>query len=209
MGCQNWAMLALGDVASLEAQVAEMNPRALSRRIADITKRLEDGVGYLGVEQKVGYLLNYIEHEMILISFGQPASALISQSITRIYATAVLVQLHTISASTEEPPENALEIIYNAVSDVMDALQSVPDGLSLKPVTWAMCVAGAVAGPDQQPFFENLIEGILESSGSGFTNVDTVLRVLRECWKERDYYVTDNSVPRNAMSRLGICALLI
>ncbi|KAK7455691.1 hypothetical protein CaCOL14_012767 [Colletotrichum acutatum] len=190
MGCQNWAMLALGDVASIEAQVAEINPRALSRKIADITKRLEDGVGYLGVEEK-------------------PASALISQSITRIYATAVLVQLHTISANTEDPPENALGIIYNAVADVMAAFQSVPDGLSLKPVTWAMCVAGAMAGPDQQPFFENLIEGILESSGSGFTNVDTVLRVLKECWKEQNYYGTDDSVPRNAMSRLGICALLI
>ncbi|KXH37622.1 hypothetical protein CNYM01_08346 [Colletotrichum nymphaeae SA-01] len=172
MGCQNWAMLALGDVASLEAQVAEMNPRALSRKIADITKRLEDGVGYLGVEQKVVYLLNTM-------------------------------------TNTEDPPENALETIHNAVSGVMDALQSVPDGLSLKPVTWAMCVAGAMAAPDQQPFFENLIEGILESSGSGFTNVDTVLRVLKECWKERYYHGTDNSVPRNAMSRLGICALLI
>ncbi|KXH26360.1 hypothetical protein CSAL01_11358 [Colletotrichum salicis] len=190
MGCQNWAMLALGDVALLEAQVAEMNPRALSRKIADITKRLEDGVGYLGVEQK-------------------PASALISQSITRIYATAVLVQLHTISANTEDPPENASEIIYNAVSDVMNAFQSVPEGLSLKPMTWAMCVAGAMAGPDQQPFFENLIEGILENSGSGFTNCDTVIRVLKECWKEQAYYGTDNSVPRCAMSRLGICVLLI
>ncbi|KAK0376266.1 hypothetical protein CLIM01_06392 [Colletotrichum limetticola] len=210
MGCQNWAMLALGDVASLEAQVTEMNPRALSRKIADITKRLEDGVGYLGVEQKVPSIPSqYYGVWNDTNSSGQPDSALISQSITRIYATAVLVQLHTISANIEDAPENALETIHNAVSGVMDALQSVPDGLSLKPVTWAMCVAGAMAAPDQQPFFENLIEGILESSGSGFTNVDTVLRVLKECWRERDYHGTDNSVPRNAMSRLGICALLI
>lgn len=55
MGCQNWAMLALGDVASLEAQGAEPNPRAMRRRVADIRKRIEDGIGYLGVQEKVGH----------------------------------------------------------------------------------------------------------------------------------------------------------
>lgn len=53
MGCQNWAMLALGDVASIKTQVADTSPREVKRRIADITKRLEDGIGYLSVIEKV------------------------------------------------------------------------------------------------------------------------------------------------------------
>ncbi|GKT42842.1 uncharacterized protein ColSpa_03023 [Colletotrichum spaethianum] len=61
MGCQNWAMLALGDVASLEAQVAELSPRALKRRAADIKKRLEDGIGYLGVQDKATPLKRFMK----------------------------------------------------------------------------------------------------------------------------------------------------
>ncbi|WYZ39638.1 hypothetical protein EsH8_III_001552 [Colletotrichum jinshuiense] len=186
MGCQNWAMLALGDVASIKAQVADTSPREVKRRIADITKRLEDGIGYLSVIEKSG-------------------SVILSQSITRVYATAILVQLRAMSANSESPSE----AIYDAVADVIDALQSVPKGVSLRGVTWPMCVAGAMAAPDQQPFFENLIDGILEKAGDGFTNCDTVLRILKESWKDQECLDLDSSVPKNAMARLGICALLV
>lgn len=130
---------------------------------------------------------------------------ILSQSITRVYATVILVQLRAMSANTESPSE----AIYEAVADVIDALQSVPKGVSLRGVTWPMCVAGAMAAPDQQPFFENLIDGILEKAGDGFTNCDTVLRILKESWKDQECLDLDSSVPKNAMARLGICALLV
>ncbi|KZL78002.1 hypothetical protein CT0861_04112 [Colletotrichum tofieldiae] len=188
MGCQNWAMLALGDVASLETQVAELNPKVVKRRAADIMKRLEDGIGYLGVQDK-------------------PASAIASQSVTRVFATAILVQLCAMLANAGDPPE----ILYEAVANVIDALQRVPEGVPLRGMPWPICVAGSMAGPEQQLFFENLIEEVLETSGVGFTNCDTVNRILRESWKGQEQGAVVKGIPTctYAMSRLGICALLV
>ncbi|WQF82621.1 Putative zn(2)Cys(6) fungal-type DNA-binding domain, fungal transcription factor [Colletotrichum destructivum] len=187
MGCQNWAMLALGDVASLEAQGAEPNPRAMRRRVADIRKRIEDGIGYLGVQEK-------------------STAAIASQSVTRVFATAILVQLRAILVNVGEPSE----IIHEAVTEVIDALQKVPKGVPIRGMPWPICVAGAMADSEQQSFFENLIEEVLETSGAGFTNCDTVQRILKESWKDQNQFAVQG-IPtwRQAMSRLGICALLV
>ncbi|OLN96590.1 Transcriptional regulatory protein UME6 [Colletotrichum chlorophyti] len=170
MGCQNWAMLALGDVALLETQVADINFRVLRRRVESIVKRLQDGI---------------------------------NQSITRVFATTILLQLWAMSTSTEE----FHEAVHELVADVIDSLQKIPKGVPLRGLPWPICVAGAMAGPDQRYFFEDLLEKILEPNAAEFTNCNTVLRILRESWHDSDLSGTRG--PRDAMSRLGICALLI
>lgn len=52
MGCQNWAMLALGDVALLESQLADADFTILTRQISNISSRLDDGIRYLDERQE-------------------------------------------------------------------------------------------------------------------------------------------------------------
>ncbi|KAL0937102.1 uncharacterized protein CTRU02_206833 [Colletotrichum truncatum] len=187
MGSQNWAMLALGDVAVLETQLREMSPGILAQQVSGIMHRLRHGIEDL----------NKYDHE-------SPA-AIVCQAVTRVYATAIFVQLQTLSATDDEFEKE----VFEAVEEVIDAIQRVPKGISLRGVTWPLCVAGAPAKDEQQPFFRSLLEEILEISGTGFTNCGTVLEILKESWKHQDGHRHDRHAAKSAMERLGISALLV
>ncbi|KAF6833092.1 hypothetical protein CPLU01_05771 [Colletotrichum plurivorum] len=187
MGCQNWAMLALGDVALLESELGKTDLATLTGRISAILSRLDEGIRYL----------DEIQRELKTPS--------LCQSVTRVYATTVLSQLRAFSAT----PKTFANEVGESITEVIRSLQNVPDWVSLRGVTWPLAVAGSLARPDQQPYFEGLLEKILDTSGTGFTNCGTVLHILRESWKHQDPEGHDINPARSAMKRLGIRALLV
>lgn len=125
--------------------------------------------------------------------------------MTRVYATAILVQICALSTSDEKYSEE----IHRSVERVIQALLKVPKGTSLRGMTWPICVAGAVASQSQQAFFTDLLGEILERAGTGFTNCGTVLLILKESWKLNDGFSCNRNAVRSAMERLGIRALLV
>ncbi|KAH9230709.1 hypothetical protein K456DRAFT_1842037 [Colletotrichum gloeosporioides 23] len=189
MGCQNWAMLALGDVALLETQLAEMSSSLARRRSYDLRQRLRAGIDGLRNTNDE----------------SQASAPMICQAVTRVYATATLSQLRAFTAIDFEYHEE----VHEAVAEVISALEEMPKGASLRGLTWPMCVAGAIARQDQQDFFERILTANLETSGTSFTNFGTVLLILRESWEHRDDFGNDRNATRSAMRRLGISALLV
>lgn len=99
--------------------------------------------------------------------------------------------------------------ILDAVQAVIEALKLIPDTTSLRGLTWPMCVAGSMASPAQQPFFEDLLLNILGKSSPGFTNCETVLRIIRQCWYHRETYPGEVWNWRESMKAMGMCALLV
>lgn len=139
-----------------------------------------------------------------------------SRSITRVFATAALVQMLTMS--TNGLPGSS---IYAAVARAIDALKRLSPSLSKRGLVWPICVAGSMAAADQEPFFESIMSSVLQDGAGGhssFGNCETVLRVMREAWEARrrtqEAEVEGKIVGagwgwRRAMGEMGICALLV
>lgn len=140
----------------------------------------------------------------ILADNHQSKTPSLCQSVTRVYATTIRAQLRAFSAT----PETFENEVRESVSEVVCALKNVPEWASLRGVPWPLTVAGALARPDQQPYFEGLLEGILDAS-TGFTNCGTALDILKESWNHQDPESHDVNPARSAMRRLGISALLV
>lgn len=70
MGCQNWALSALGDVASLEIRLQDMDRAVATRTISDITDRIYHGIEGLKNDGKEvrEFLLPIIDGELTNIS---------------------------------------------------------------------------------------------------------------------------------------------
>ena len=115
------------------------------------------------------------------------------------------MQLHTAILAIVSSEED----IYHAVSGTIDALRKLPPWVSVRGLAWPISVAGAVAAPDQQAFFEDLLQRVLQTADSGFTNCGTVLRVLRRCWEHRRQYPDKVWTWQDGMTDLGMCALLV
>lgn len=128
-------------------------------------------------------------------------------AVSRVYASAALVELHTNCPSL--CIEHREYIIRIRVTGVMEAIRLVPKTISLRGLTWCICVAGSMAAEDQQPFFETLMAGILDHAAPNFTNCGTVLQIMKECWARKKSLPEEHVTWRNAMGILGICALLV
>ncbi|KAJ3502062.1 hypothetical protein NM208_g16805 [Fusarium decemcellulare] len=184
MGCQNSTMLAIGDIATLEAQAASMDSQSLQHSISELEQRI----------------LQFIQ---ALESDTQPTPT--TRSVTRLFLRGALVQIYTIAAeynlTAPEPRE--------AVDRVIDAIDRMDKDLSLRGVPWVLCVAGSIALPTQQPIFENALLNVLNQSASGFTNCGTVLRIIKHAWSQQSLHPDQMWTARRAMADLGISALLI
>ena len=128
-----------------------------------------------------------------------------SHLLTIVHAYAALVQLYSMAPSGTHLSSR----VFDAVQAVIDAIKNIPDTTSIRGLTWAICVAGSMAAPAQQTFFEDLLLKVLGKSGPGFSNCDTVLRIMRQCWYHRETYPGDTWNWKDAMKAMGICALLV
>lgn len=121
--------------------------------------------------------------------------------VTRLFALACLVLLHTIVSG----PLPALPEIQSAVSRSIIALQNRPRTYSLTGLVWALCVLGCMAQPPNQLLFENLMANVVRDSAR-FGNCGTVLKIMRNCWKMQE---TGRADCRITMAKMDICAILI
>jgi hypothetical protein len=127
--------------------------------------------------------------------------------VTRVYALAGLVQLHTILWG----PHPCISEISSAVAKAVLAINELNKmKLSIRGLVWSICVVGCMAEPCHQPFFENLISTALDqSAGSDFGNVEYSLHIMRKCWEKHIISPLEGYDWRNAMADLNICVLLI
>jgi hypothetical protein len=122
-----------------------------------------------------------------------------------VFAAGALVHLHLI-LSTTHPAEAD---IHGAVAAVIKELEQAPEKVSLRGVVWTICLAGSMARPDQQPFFERLMTRILSTAETNFGNCESVQRILRHCWTKRHEDPLAEWTLRDAMAEIGDYPLLV
>ncbi|KAF5599043.1 C6 zink-finger PRO1A [Fusarium pseudoanthophilum] len=169
MGCYNWVMIAIGDLAHLQAWKRDMKQKeALSipelvRRGQRIEKGLQDGIAELKQATKGGN--------------SNRGNILPAPYVSHIFALASLVLSSTIVSG----PWASLPEVKDAITESVIVLKDWPQAVPLRGLVWPLYIIGSMAGPSLQCFFESVLCRIWEESG-GFGNSGTAIALLKSRW---------------------------
>lgn len=207
MGCENWAMLLIMDIAFLDdwkqnLQIsAQLSMRELVTRATHIERLLEDGIR--DNSNRFNQLTNHSTPPIMDTRVREPTHLILL--ITRIFACSALVYLDAVvSGAYPEMPE-----IREHVSRTIEAFRALPGIEVTNSLTWAYCIAGCMAIEEEQMFFRGLA---VSSDGDAptFGNFSKALAIIEECWRLRREGKPHQPVDwRTAMNSLGMSVLLV
>jgi hypothetical protein len=208
MGCENWAMTIIREIAVLEdwkretASDGVVSLRELVRRASDIKQRLESGIARL--TERLSQVSNvygaYVKNSLDMCS-----KDLVVSSITHVFACAAQVYL---SAIVSGPKPNLPEMRGN-VARTLAALNALPGAKLIRNVVWPFCIAGCMAAHDQEPKFRDLASAVKIDKHT-FGTSWRALEVMETCWMMRRSPETENGTDWfTAMKKLGVHILLV
>lgn len=207
IGCRNWVMLSIGDLAVLDEwkqskeKEGALSVRELAMKSLEIEARLEHGL--VDLDSIEVDLRPFDSSRVTFVNIAVQESTVADEQcnwVTRIFALAALVLLHTIvSGAIPTLPE-----IRDAVNRSVVALQRRRKEFPPRGLVWALWVTGRMATGGAQQFFEEFMLNLKHDS-RGVGNCGTVLKIMRECWASRK----KPQDCRTNMSRIDISVLLI
>lgn len=202
MGCQNWAMIIISQVAVLASAHREDNPdiQALTVAAKDIQRRLAHHN-----EQTLTELTS-----LQLIHNGTPPHHLpfiythyTTLLVTHIFASAAVIYLQTVITTSP-----SVFHIQDPLQEVMRAFDLVPDPRMVRGLVWPICVAGCMASrKEDQEFFRRLaMEGVKDAGMVG--NSGRMLQILECSWtmQREQGQLVDCAT---CVASLGSCVLLV
>jgi len=207
MGCENWAMLLIMDIAFLDEwnhnlEVGDQLSRPeMVTRASHIKRRLQDGIR----DNSSSLSQLTIQSVPSILDTGLQKARHLILLITRIFACTALVYLDVVvSGAYPEMPE-----IRENVARAIESLRAVPHIAIMNSLTWAYCIAGCMAIEEEQAFFRALAVSI-NGDSPAFGNFPKALAIIEECWRLRREENQHQPVDwRTAMNSLGINVLLV
>ena len=211
VGCQNWALVAIGNISALCAwkrdakQSGNFSVVNLVNLAGPISQALEEGLANLDFgathpqPQKVSVSrleAYYSRHDRALDNTSLA-------NITRIWAYAAKIYL-SVCLSGWQPNSTDTQA---SLAKVLTLLQTVESPAQLRSLSWPVCVAGCLALPSQEDEFRRVI-GIMGPLGD-FGTIFNALRIMEAVWNSRatvDVNVWDIA---SSLSILGPAALLL
>lgn len=206
VGCQNWAMVSIGDLAVLDLwkkqalHAGDFSDQELLIRSQDVRERLEEGLATLESKSSLSSTAENSHYPT-----GPEPNHRVVYKVTRVFANAALVQLHTIlhGAFPNHPD------IQLAIEKTIKALEQVSDHQDMRGLIWPICISGCMAEVSQQSVFEDLIRGVVGESLQDFGNSTTALLIMQKCWKLRISNPDEQWNWQSTMAEMGICGLLV
>ncbi|KAI0161094.1 fungal-specific transcription factor domain-containing protein [Hypoxylon sp. FL1284] len=189
VGCQNWAMLHVGEISVLDAWKQQqkrdgcLDVMELVRRAAAIKESVEAGLRRLEttstgtLRSEVGPL------DALMADFIQQAESIagMSSTVTRVWAHAALTYL-SIVVSGWQPASS--EVRYHVRQTIqLLGRQPSPPAL-LRTVVWPFCVAGCLAEPAQETCLRKMAQTL--QPPSVFGTVRKALEIMENVWQNRD-----------------------
>jgi hypothetical protein len=211
IGCQNWVLQAVGDIAALDEWKQEMKETGclvqaeLVERGDIISRILERGIISLDAGPTVDF------HKPS-IGFLQPYSPTGFQNMrkglslepTRIWAHAAQIYVDiVVSGWLPSAPR-----VRQNVARVITLLQAAQSAAQMRTFAWPLCVAGCLAeGDEQEQEFDRIIAGAGDLQL--LSAVQEAGRIMKAVWSRRrslDYQTWDISA---CFGALGTPALLV
>ena len=195
IGCQNWALLHIGEIAALDAwkqqckRTGSLNVIELVHRATAIKepleahlKLLENETGTTGTREgddRRNVLMNTLAADY----FGQQSNAYTSQSslVTRVWAHAALVYLLVVVSGWQPV---CFDVRYH-VSQIIELLtHQISSPALLRTMVWPFCVAGCLAEPAEEAVFRGMVDGL--HPPIVFGTVRKALEIMEGVWRNRE-----------------------
>lgn len=211
VGCQNWALVAIGDISTLCAwkrgakQQGTFSVVNLVNLAAPISEGLEQGLANLELTESFDSQKRNTNASSLEGYYSRHDRATDHTSIaniTRIWAHAAKIYLSvSLSGWQTNSPD-----IQASVAKVLSLAQSLESPAQLRSLSWPICVAGCQASPSQEDDFRRLI-GTMGPLAE-FGTFDNALGIMEAIWKTRDTPDRANLDIASCLSILGSPALL-
>jgi hypothetical protein len=183
VGCQNSVMVAIGQIAALDAWKQKMKHTGslsmlqLLERSAPISISLNttlDALDSTAALQQPQDPLNLPFHSYAVRCNASAPSNL----TTRIWTVAAQVYITVVISGWQ--PSNAK--VWGGVSHILELLHTVPSN-HLRTLAWPLCVAGCLASIDQEQGFRNMFAAKKKIELLGSLN--EARRVMERVWESR------------------------
>ena len=192
MGCQNWVMITILEIAILESWKRAINPRD--------TLALQD---FLDQAMRLQYSLETGIANLLHARVGLTNLDLDGNLVTEIFADAALTYLHVVVSGAC----HALPEIRISVARALAALTLLPSRLLLR-VSWPFCIVACMAGLEQEASFRDIVERATRA-GNPIGTVWKGIKVAEECWRLRRTKIGGEVGWREAMANLELRILLV
>ncbi|KAF7526512.1 hypothetical protein G7054_g10727 [Neopestalotiopsis clavispora] len=211
LGCQNWALVAIGNISALCAwkrdakQGGNFSIFRLVSLAEPISQALEKGLKDLDndppsprpTKTSAGRLEAYYSRHDKAIDHKFTAN------ITRIWAHAAIIYL-SVSLSGWQTNNNEIRA---AVAQVLALLEMIDSPGQLRSLSWPICIAGCLALPAQVPAFRQIV-GTMGPLGK-FGTLSNALSIMETVWNSRDSIDSNTWDIASALSIIGSPSLLI
>ncbi|KAF2147995.1 hypothetical protein K461DRAFT_298101 [Myriangium duriaei CBS 260.36] len=191
IGCQNWVILYLGKIASLNSwkrdrkRAGSLDIVELVQRAMSIKASLKELLGQVQAKQVNTHSNSFIE---VLGSTSGVANRAASKSLTtRIWAHAALLYL-TIVVSGWQPAN--IEIRMH-VQEVLHLLSQLAPLTHLRAACWPLCLAGCLAEVEKEAHFRTLVQQL--QPPKAFGTLYRALDIMERAWQRREELVASEA----------------
>lgn len=196
MGCRNWGMIAIKEIADLEAWKKEMH-RSRSLSIPLLSRKAAE------IEQQLHTRLETVlQGQDTLTKYEQECNL-----VTQLNAMSALTYLAiVVSGNSHLLPE-----VRSSVTNTLKSLKTLPTHLLIR-ISWPYCVAGCMADESEKEDFRNLLYDA-HKNGHILGTLWNGLEIIEEFWVLREnqafMQTADKCAWALAMDSLGAKILLI
>lgn len=173
MGCENWIMEVIGDLATLDAQrtYLELDVFEESRRSAE--RCLLDGIDAMKRQQT-----RDTSADPSIRTNGQTDRST-SDYVSLAFAESALVWSHFLASS----PDNLSDGCEAAVAQAVETLSRAPESIPLRGLVWPICIAGSLASKEQQHLVQEAMDRTARQANTSFGNCGPVMEIIKHCWE--------------------------
>lgn len=188
VGCQNWALLQIGEIAVLDAwkqrckKAGNLNVMELVNRATAIKDsveahlaRLETNLPVIPKDSSLLDVFTANDHQQL----KTPASQ--SHLVTRIWAHAALIYLFIV-VSGWQPASDDVRYHVGRMIELLTHQISPP--ALLRTMVWPFCVAGCLAEPAQEVYLREIVKEL--QPPSVFGTVHKALEIMENIWCNRN-----------------------
>jgi Fungal specific transcription factor domain len=199
MGVRNNVMRAIGDIASLSAGNILVHS-GIEPSILIECRAIEQSL-----KREIEFLENDIPSPASVSSNPAPPEHMEKvRDVTRVFATAALVQLSAIFPGNR----SSSHTIRDVIEQNMSAIKRIRNSQDIRGLIWPICISGSMAQAEQQLFYEATMKSALNDTPRDFGNCNTLLNILQWCWEKRDEHSSYEVDWRHAMADIGTCLLV-
>ncbi|RSL62889.1 hypothetical protein CEP54_005488 [Fusarium duplospermum] len=189
VGCQNWVLVQMGEVATLDAwkqdckRAGNLNVMEMVRIATAIKTSLETQLA--GIEANRNERADEHQRQFnVLTGDDEQQSrrrATQSSLVTQVWAHATLIYLSVVVSGWQPA---SIEIRHN-IESILKLIESpiLPRAL-LRTMVWPFCVAGCLAEPAQESRFGAIVEELRPPRVSG--TVRKALEIMEKVWRGVD-----------------------